>query len=227
MRRVRDRKDQFQSTHPLRGATTLLIVLAVYAEFQSTHPLRGATKPVIKPRLGGEISIHAPLAGCDTRLLLFPTPAAISIHAPLAGCDPLICRKIWGEFLFQSTHPLRGATGKPIRAKKYTQFQSTHPLRGATGYGRSRLGRRNISIHAPLAGCDDVGRNDESQHPISIHAPLAGCDYKKDPRRYSQRYFNPRTPCGVRPNRNHRSQSRFIFQSTHPLRGATGHRKPR
>ena len=36
-------------------------------EFQSTHPLRGATFPYIWTADGGQISIHAPLAGCDRR----------------------------------------------------------------------------------------------------------------------------------------------------------------
>ena len=34
-------------------------------------------------------------------------------------------------------------------------------------------------------------------------------------------YFNPRTPCGVRLIRPQRCRSRWTFQSTHPLRGAT------
>ena len=34
-------------------------------------------------------------------------------------------------------------------------------------------------------------------------------------------YFNPRTPCGVRPESEYRCQSSSPFQSTHPLRGAT------
>ena len=35
------------------------------------------------------------------------------------------------------------------------------------------------------------------------------------------RDFNPRTPCGVRPGDNGQQLSRAVFQSTHPLRGAT------
>ena len=56
---------RFQSTHPLRGATTDSELTAAVIEFQSTHPLRGAT--VFLQLLHGDlaISIHAPLAGCD------------------------------------------------------------------------------------------------------------------------------------------------------------------
>ena len=79
--------------------------------------------------------------------------------------------------------------------------------------------------------------------PISIHAPLAGCDSWKIPldhlkidfnprtpcgvrlarcrRGACQTYFNPRTPCGVRPCQYDFRGLKIIFQSTHPLRGAT------
>ena len=35
------------------------------------------------------------------------------------------------------------------------------------------------------------------------------------------RYFNPRTPCGVRHDESCDGAWLLIFQSTHPLRGAT------
>ena len=34
--------------------------------------------------------------------------------------------------LFQSTHPVRGATLAASDADRYLEFQSTHPVRGAT-----------------------------------------------------------------------------------------------
>ena len=55
-------------------------------------------------------------------------------------------------------------------------FQSTHPLRGATGEWYSDTVGKMISIHAPLAGCDEILRLDLQLFAISIHAPLAGCD---------------------------------------------------
>ena len=125
----------------------------------------------------------------------------ISIHAPLAGCD--------------------------------------RPFPG---------GRRwsvPISIHAPLAGCDGLYAPDDHAclryfNPrtpcgvrppiaspmakptrISIHAPLAGCDFTFYSITFYRRNFNPRTPCGVRLSEAKDAQSKFGFQSTHPLRGAT------
>ena len=145
---------------------------------------------------------------------------AISIHAPLAGCDAAgrrprkLCRnfnprtpcgvRLYGggaersACKFQSTHPLRGATWTKYRKHIRPKFQSTHPLRGATGIGNQRPDRVGISIHAPLAGCD------RREHPAS---PVHG-------------YFNPRTPCGVRPSCRVETCGGFVVISIHaPLAG--------
>ena len=78
----------------------------------------------------------------------------ISIHAPRAGCDANAA-KGFGKFaVFQSTHPVRGATtilGLDLRTRL---FQSTHPVRGATRGCKKDVPRGAISIHAPRAGCD-------------------------------------------------------------------------
>ena len=126
--------------------------------------------------------------------------APISIHAPLAGCD-------LGFFARQK-------------------------------YGFS------ISIHAPLAGCDAGyhARNWQKHDfnprtpcgvrrkvanyfgvtvEISIHAPLAGCDSEIVSVQPTAFNFNPRTPCGVRLVTFCPIAPSLLFQSTHPLRGAT------
>ena len=101
-----------------------------------------------------QISIHAPLAGCDR----VPSPSIpfqrISIHAPLAGCDGIGVTSLFTGILFQSTHPLRGATIGVTSLFTGILFQSTHPLRGATCYYCWLCNCSYISIHAPLAGCD-------------------------------------------------------------------------
>ena len=56
-----------------------------------------------------------------------------------------------------------------------------------------------ISIHAPLAGCDIIiSTHRAAGGRISIHAPLAGCDFLPSYGIVAAKYFNPRTPCGVR-----------------------------
>ena len=77
----------------------------------------------------------------------------ISIHTPLAGSDliPSTCIRLTQ---FQSTLPLRGATGRAYVLPFYNKFQSTLPLRGATIGGFEHFVPAEISIHTPLAGSD-------------------------------------------------------------------------
>ena len=81
-----------------------------------------------------KISIHAPRAGGD---IVPPIPQfhprTISIHAPRAGGDCF--RIIDGGF---------------------KRFQSTPPVRGATGDLVFRYRDKDISIHAPRAGGDKL-----------------------------------------------------------------------
>ena len=187
-------------------------------------PLAGCDPNLVVVGQRLAISIHAPLAGCDAQHVQAECVFTISIHAPLAGCDGWTrCRSAVLFTLFQSTHPLRGATlcGGLCR-RQLLKFQSTHPLRGATALKKCMARSPEISIHAPLAGCDaGCGIMGcwfvfQSTHPlrgatrrdrrscffvdISIHAPLAGCDCTAPVSARASPNFNPRTPCGVRPN---------------------------
>ena len=80
------------------------------------------------------------------------------------------------------------------------KFQSTHPARGAT---------------LPLFPRDRIAR------AISIHAPREGCDRPCCTSETGRRYFNPRTPRGVRRRYFPSPSAAGRFQSTHPARGAT------
>ena len=215
--------------------------------FQSTHPLRGATMRESARIDSGAISIHAPLAGCD---ICIPDAAVkrfrISIHAPLAGCDysaPFIWIDAAKYFNPRTPCGVRPAGGVHMPMLD-PNFNPRTPC-GVRPAGRDRRrAELGISIHAPLAGCDftralraDAERIFQSTHPlrgatknlaphqdgllISIHAPLAGCDCSEFPNYCINCYFNPRTPCGVRPPPRFLSIGGKPFQSTHPLRGAT------
>ena len=113
------------------------------AQFQSTHPIRGATWENVPGALSSNISIHAPHTGCDFAAVLFPAVSAnfnprtpygvrlygavvytpehlISIHAPHTGCDGSVPIGFSGPCQFQSTHPIRGATGSLTAARPPT-----------------------------------------------------------------------------------------------------------
>ena len=191
----------FQSTHPVWGATMdtryrpKSLSISIHAPrvgcdvmreggvviakvFQSTHPVWGATLHTCTKVFPVPISIHAPRVGCDYTPLWLSVGERISIHAPRVGCDltdgppPPLLRG------FQSTHPVWGATRSPCPGEERTGFQSTHPVWGATQSAARTTDRIRISIHAPRVGCDS--------NPL------------KKPGNYKN--FNPRTPCGVRPD---------------------------
>ena len=123
--------------------------------FQSTHPLRGATRNEDAVVFVLLISIHAPLAGCDVALLGQIAAVVISIHAPLAGCDASQSPRQTRRSNFNPRTPCGVRRGSPSLLSRSAVFQSTHPLRGATSFSLSMLHLTSlISIHAPLAGCD-------------------------------------------------------------------------
>ena len=216
----------FQSTHPLRGATLWEDVQ--YRDGYNFNPrtpcgVRHLRSPRLIAMAG--ISIHAPLAGCDANMAALLDLATISIHAPLAGCDPAPNAIFRRRVVFQSTHPLRGATiDQKGKEPKVVHFNPRTPCGVRRVVGRVWGIPAQISIHAPLAGCDCLPRRSprrpgnfnprtpcgvrptveyvtRKDFDISIHAPLAGCDLRTPTPNALRIYFNPRTPCGVRPAR--------------------------
>ena len=146
----------------------------------------------------------------------------ISIHAPHAGCDEQNLIADYKYRIFQSTHPMRGATPgvyitgvkiknfnprTPCGVRRYItqqtknaiEFQSTHPMRGATLYQHRDPSEAKISIHAPHAGCDFTQKRHYIDVPRfqSTH-PMRGATPARRPARWKSHNFNPRTPCGVR-----------------------------
>ena len=121
-------------------------------------------------------------------------PIPISIHAPLAGSD----------------------MSRYLVHMDCKEFQSTPPLRGATGVDRLIAGEQAISIHAPLAGSDRELFDEIRQAEISIHAPLAGSDNAIGVGKRYCRYFNPRPPCGERPGSGSGSGSGSDFNPRPP-----------
>ena len=82
-----------------------------WRQFQSTRPVRGATTLVENkfPEIG--ISIHAPRAGRDPGIqACIGCSSEISIHAPRAGRDFTDEQLNFYLKEFQSTRPVRGAT---------------------------------------------------------------------------------------------------------------------
>ena len=164
---------------------------------------------------------------------------------PARGATTAGSRRGTHQSLFQSTHPARGATPplcippelkinfnprtpRGVRRQLYRNrdiwggFQSTHPARGATAKSFQRKRKSRISIHAPREGCDSSHRRQfQAYQCISIHAPREGCDLGGFTKGLECGNFNPRTPRGVRPGMSVLVWILWVFQSTHPARGAT------
>ena len=103
----------------------------------------------------------------------------ISIHAPRVGRDKVDLAPLGYSPKFQSTRPVWGATDSLVGWLYIT----------------------TISIHAPRVGRDHW----KSSYSlvlivISIHAPRVGRDRRRQPRGFLQAHFNPRAPCGARPD---------------------------
>ena len=211
---------EFQSTHPLRGATCIFERLLhpmyfnprtpcgvrldaaefrrVDTQFQSTHPLRGATRALALNRALRRY--FNPRTPCGVRLLE-------------KALDLVVI-----------------------------QFQSTHPLRGATSALVAYRCLRCISIHAPLAGCDrsvrwdgDFQQNFNPRTPCGVRLlrlvalprpkrfqsthPLRGATSGSQCTFLSRPYFNPRTPCGVRRTAPSQISASYLISIHAPLAG--------
>ncbi len=119
-------------------------------------------------RYSHAISIHAPHAGCDRGIGRLA--AAIRYFNPRTPCGVRHSSGIPTDdasTVFQSTHPMRGATNASISGTTCVRiFQSTHPMRGATMRHRKSTKKDYISIHAPHAGCDSKTRQN---HHVPLH----------------------------------------------------------
>ena len=95
MRLKRERKKLFrlvfQSTHPVRDATSGTFKVMIKAIFQSTHPVRDATPAVANQICDfAEFQSTHPVRDATMADLIKQNISAISIHAPREGCDFLL-----------------------------------------------------------------------------------------------------------------------------------------
>ena len=216
------RFNRFNPRTPCGVRHAMLSCAGPCRRFQSTHSLRSATGYCWTRRQGLSVSIHALLAECDE-----------------------ICNDYKNQqYGFNPRTPCGVRLSDWFSPCPANQFQSTHSLRSATCFSGIRKTCRKVSIHALLAECDSLRmkqlvdvlafqsthslrsatRSDGSPHPdhvVSIHALLAECDFFLLMFHDGNNGFNPRTPCGVRPEALAPICRNLTFQSTHSLRSAT------
>ena len=145
----------FQSTLPLRGATQCPDCLLRHLwDFNPRSPCGERPWVISSTTLLFRISIHAPLAGSDCSCFPLRVVTEISIHAPLAGSDHPAHLEIIIGHDFNPRSPCGERRWITEALRPPIKFQSTLPLRGATGRIKTFFSRWGISIHAPLAGSD-------------------------------------------------------------------------
>ena len=171
----------------------------------------------------------------------------ISIHAPRAGGDTVFGRTIYVRKKFQSTPPVRGATGRGSTGTALRQnFNPRPPCGGRQRRPEPEAALPWISIHAPRAGGDQARRigsalgatEFQSTPPvrgatksswcscrrstISIHAPRAGGDQERRHEGRKGHRFQSTPPVrGATASAPHSTSTPRRFQSTPPVRGAT------
>ena len=236
---------RFQSTRPLRGATSVVVVRdRLHQNFNPRAPCGARPARGLLPPLTVKISIHAPLAGRDG------LSRAARIHYiyfnPRAPCGARhhFSVAFVEDSTFQSTRPLRGATLFACFRISFDRISIHAPLAGRD-LTRTVIGGRALHFN-PRAPCGARLRASRPTAAMSNFNPRAPCGARLmllsatmsvwhfNPRApcgarlhgllmARRRFdFNPRAPCGARRLNHRRYFQPLLFQSTRPLRGATG-----
>ena len=212
----------FQSTLPMRGATWTFHYSAQMSNFNPRSPCGERPYGDYKRCKTFAISIHAPHAGSDIREFYGMKAIVISIHAPHAGSDPRCIQDI--QLPIISIHAPHAGSDRPRRARQRQKplFQSTLPMRGATRPESSWHRSARISIHAPHAGSDPAHYGlGQQRRDFNPRSPC-GERLFSSPASFHIPDFNPRSPCGERLWWQLCTAIPLAFQSTLPMRGATG-----
>ena len=173
---VNNASSDFNPHSPCGERRVWVVAIVTGKEFQSTLPLRGATRPdnwTIWPT--GYFNPHSPCGERRGYARHQRHPRHFNPHSP--------CGERRGHARHQR-HPRHFNPHSPCgerqedleNFRQLLDFQSTLPLRGATGHCHTLLSGHAISIHTPLAGSDLEWCQVCRVLAISIHTPLAGSD---------------------------------------------------
>ena len=106
-------------------------------------------------------------------------------------------------------------------------FQSTHPVRGATHHLDGGFRARPISIHAPREGCDESTVILELSSGFQSTHPVRGATGSIISTNRLAKFQSTHPVRGATVRLNSHAARWEEFQSTHPVRGATGHQLAR
>ena len=172
------RKANFNPRAPCGARPARKNALEPYKRFQSTRPVWGATLSGLRP-----VRLQATFQ--STRPVWSATPALWHRCRPAA---------------FQSTRPVWGATTQTERSDDMSDISIHAPRVGRDDHRYSSLDLRCISIHAPRVGRDPLFARIASAMPLfQSTRPVWGATWYSRGYPMLPRDFNPRAPCGARP----------------------------
>ena len=229
---------------PRTGSDVLIIQHLAHVDISIHAPRTGSDEPACRVRQRSCYFNPRSPHGERRDVHEFFGVAVISIHAPRTGSDVIRKSPPVSISVFQSTLPARGATeGRPaFRCRKpisihaprtgsddrlchssarsrYFNPRSPHGERRRIGYHHFRSGIFQSTL--PARGATISSSSSGFPMIISIHAPRTGSDRCAHKRHARDGDFNPRSPHGERPDIIIAPESRPVFQSTLPARGAT------
>ena len=144
------------------------------------------------------ISIHAPRAGGDDLHRQRPRRGEISIHAPRAGGDQRGVRVSQVVQPFQSTPPVRGATGYQETCRPRGRDFNPRPPCGGRPLPPSSIAVIFYFNPRPPCGGRRVFATTWARLPKFQSTPPVRGATSLVPEHFIVIYFNPRPPCGGR-----------------------------
>ena len=152
-------------------------------------------------KLGSRFDFN-PRAPCGARLARQRVVAGavrISIHAPRVGRDPTSTASKTSARSFQSTRPVWGATARRTLSAVSAHFNPRAPCGARRHRLRTAAASKGFQSTRPVWGATVHGLHHAILVHISIHAPRVGRDLYCKLSWLPRVHFNPRAPCGARP----------------------------
>ena len=235
---------EFQSAHPVRGATFFGFRILPAPLFQSTRPVWGATASHLTRRSSRRISIHAPRVGRDSstrrsrrrashfnpRAPCGVRPALIFFQMPTSNFNPrtpcgvrpcaAACRRRRGPD-FNPRTPCGVRRWIRLLLPGTTNFNPRAPCGARPAQTRKRSPKSLFQSTRPVWGATADPRPCGRVARISIHAPRVGRDLAASELPPSIVVFQSTRPVWGATTSTTRPPKPPKFQSTRPVWGAT------
>ena len=148
--------------------------------------------------------------------------SGISIHATHTGGDFFFFFDVLVEDNFNPRHPYGWRPRRKGEMNNDSHFNPRHPYGWRRGVGKAGKPVRHFNPRHPYGWRLDRRSGVPQVGSISIHATHTGGDTARAKSSYPVRNFNPRHPYGWRHGCRLGALSARRFQSTPPIRVATG-----